>query len=83
MVFHGTSVAAANGLKLTYKGWRGSDTSRPDATEVQISMIPYLACDLARRAVRLPLKKRRSQAFSKYFIKWAQVDMGKPVSCWG
>ena len=83
MVFYGTSVAAATGLKLTYKGWRGSDTSRPDLTEAQMSLLPYLARDLARCAVYLPLKKRWSQAFSEYFIKWAQVDMGKPVSCWG
>ena len=81
VVFQGTSVAAATRLKLTYKGWRGSDTSRPELTEAQMVLLPYLARDLARRAVYLPLKKKRTQTFSEYFIKWAQVDLGKPVRC--
>ena len=81
VVFQGTSVAAATGLKLTYKGWRGSDTSRPELTSAQMKLLPFLARDLARCAEYLPLKKRRNEAFSEYFIKWAQVDMCEPVSC--
>lgn len=70
VVFQGTSIAAATGIKLTYGGWRGGGP-RPELSSHQRTLLPFLDRDENNKAKYLPLKDKRNTAFRALFAAWA------------